>query len=165
MLTRGTTSYLSRDFRYLQNSNAKLKAENMSLKMVAQRQNIRVQLDMAMACGELTPPRSDSSEPSLSPAPAPLSPVPSPSSVKDDPDTLQNPHPAMPTSSSGGMRDHTRLTLCGFMLLFLAFNPLGILVNNVGRFNYDYLNTKLDGRTILNYQGTSVFCDFGKFLV
>ncbi|KMQ87614.1 sterol regulatory element-binding protein [Lasius niger] len=57
-----------------------------------------------------------------------------------------------PVSTSGGMRDHTRLTMCGFMLLFLAFNPLGILMNNVGKFNYDYLNTRLDGRTILNYQ-------------
>lgn len=119
----------------------------MTLKLAAQRQNLR---DL-LVCGELTPPRSDSSEPSLSPAPAPMSP-PSPSSVKDDPDTLHNLHP-VPTSSTGGMRDHTRLTLCGFMLLFLAFNPLGILVNNIGRFNYDYVNTKLDGRTILNYQG------------
>lgn len=119
----------------------------MSLKMAAQRQNLR---DL-LVCGELTPPRSDSSEPSLSPAPAPLSP-PSPSSVKDDLDVLQNLHPVS-TSSSGGIRDHTRLALCGFMLLFLAFNPLGILMNNIGRFNYDYLNTKLDGRTILNYKG------------
>lgn len=120
----------------------------MSLKMTAQRQNLR---DL-LVCGELTPPRSDSSEPSLSPAPAPMSP-PSPSSIKDDSDVLQNLHPV---STSGGMRDHTRLTLCGFMLLFLAFNPLGILMNNVGKFNYDYLNTRLDGRTILNYQGIKI---------
>ncbi|XP_077255847.1 sterol regulatory element-binding protein 1-like [Temnothorax americanus] len=141
-ILRKTIDYI----KYLQNTNAKLKAENMALKMAAQRQNLR---DL-LVCGELTPPRSDSSEPSLSPAPAPLSP-PSPSSVMDDPDMLHNLHP-VPTPSNGGMRDHTRLTLCGFMLLFLAFNPLGILVNNIGRFNYDYVNTKLDGRTILNYQ-------------
>ncbi|XP_011701479.1 PREDICTED: sterol regulatory element-binding protein 1 isoform X2 [Wasmannia auropunctata] len=140
-ILRKTIDYI----RYLQNTNAKLKAENMALKMAAQRQNLRELL----VCGELTPPRSDSSEPSLSPAPAPPSP-PSPSSVKDDSDALHNLH--VPASSSGGMRDHTRLTLCGFMLLFLAFNPLGILMNNIGRFNYDYANTKLDGRTILNYQ-------------
>ncbi|XP_014484348.1 PREDICTED: sterol regulatory element-binding protein 1 [Dinoponera quadriceps] len=144
-ILRKTIDYI----RFLQNANAKLKAENMSLKMAAQRQNLR---DL-LTCGELTPPRSDSSEPSLSPAPAPLSP-PSPSSVKDDPDALQNLHP-MAASSNGSMRDHTRLTLCGFMLLFLAFNPLGIIMNNVGKFNYDYLNTKLDGRTILNYQDQS----------
>ncbi|KAL6256820.1 hypothetical protein P5V15_011759 [Pogonomyrmex californicus] len=144
-ILRKTIDYI----RFLQNANAKLKTENMALKLAAQRQNLR---DM-LVCGDLTPPRSDSSEPSLSPAPAPLSP-PSPSSVKDDPDALQNLH-SIPTSSNGGMRDHTRLTLCGFMLLFLAFNPLGILVNNIGRFNYDYVNTKLDGRTILNYQDQS----------
>ncbi|XP_025988854.2 sterol regulatory element-binding protein 2 isoform X2 [Solenopsis invicta] len=139
-ILRKTIDYI----KYLQNSNAKLKAENLALK-IAQRQNVRDTF-----IGELTPPRSDSSEPSLSPGPAPLSP-PSPSSVKDDSDVMHSLHP-MSTSSNGGMRDHTRLTLCGFMLLFLAFNPLGILVNNIGRFNYDYVNTKLDGRTILNYQ-------------
>jgi len=123
----------------------------MALKMSAQRHNLRDLYQQIQSCGELTPPRSDSSEPSLSPAPAPPSP-PSPSSVKDDPDALHNLHPVS-TSSIGGMKDHTRLTLCGFMLLFLAFNPLGILMNNIGRFNYDYVNTKLDGRTILNYPG------------
>lgn len=135
------------NFRFLQNSNARLKAENMSLKLAAQRQNLR---DL-LVCGELTPPRSDSSESSLSPAPAPLSPQ-SPSSIKDDPDLLQNVD-STSVLTNQGMRDHTRLTICGFMLLFLAFNPLGFLINNVGRFNSDYINTKLDGRTILNYQG------------
>ncbi|KAK9306386.1 hypothetical protein QLX08_002905 [Tetragonisca angustula] len=137
--------------RFLQNSNARLKAENMSLKLAAQRQNLR---DL-LVCGELTPPRSDSSEPSLSPAAAPLSPQ-SPSSIKDDPDMLQN-IDSTSVLTNQGMRDHTRLTLCGFMLLFLAFNPLGFLINNVGRFNSDYINTKLDGRTILNYQDQSDF--------
>lgn len=141
-ILRKTIDYI----RFLQNSNAKLKAENMSLKMAAQRQNLR---DL-LVCGELTPPRSDSSEPSLSPAPAPLSP-PSPSSIKDDPDVqLQNVHSA-PVLTNSGMRDHTRLTLCGFMFLFLVFNPLGLVLNNVGRFKYDYFDTKLDGRTILDY--------------
>lgn len=142
-ILRKTIDYI----RFLQNSNARLKQENMSLKL-AQRQNLR---DL-LVCGELTPPRSDSSEPSLSPAPAPLSP-PSPSSIKDDPDVLQNVDATVLTNQS--MRDHTRLTLCGFMLLFLAFNPLGFVINNIGRFNSDYINTKLDGRTILNYQDQS----------
>ncbi|CAK9800502.1 Sterol regulatory element-binding protein 1 [Anthophora plagiata] len=146
-ILRKTIDYI----RFLQNSNTRLKAENMSLKLAAQRQNLR---DL-LVCGELTPPRSDSSEPSLSPAPAPLSP-PSPPSIKDDPDVLQNVH-STSVLTNQGMRDHTRLTLCGFMLLFLAFNPLGLLINNVGRFNSDYINTKLDGRTILNYQDQSEF--------
>ncbi|XP_043581085.1 sterol regulatory element-binding protein 1 [Bombus pyrosoma] len=144
-ILRKTIDYI----RFLQNSNARLKAENMSLKLAAQRQNLR---DL-LVCGELTPPRSDSSESSLSPAPAPLSPQ-SPSSIKDDPDLLQNVD-STSVLTNQGMRDHTRLTICGFMLLFLAFNPLGFLINNVGRFNSDYINTKLDGRTILNYQDQS----------
>ncbi|XP_066583236.1 sterol regulatory element-binding protein 1 [Prorops nasuta] len=144
-ILRKTIDYI----RFLQNSNAKLKAENMSLKMAAQRQNLR---DL-LACGELTPPRSDSSEPSLSPAPAPLSPS-SPLSAKDETEIMQNLHP--PSSSTvSGMRDHTRLTLCGVMLMFLAFNPLGMLVKNIGKFNHDYIDTKMDGRTILNYQDPS----------
>ncbi|KAK2587541.1 hypothetical protein KPH14_003675 [Odynerus spinipes] len=136
-ILRKTIDYI----RFLQNSNAKLKAENMSLKMQAERHNLRELL----SCGELTPPRSDSSEPSLSPAPA------SPSSVKDESDVLHNLHTA-PKQESGGMRDHTRLTLCGIMLMFLVLNPLGTVMNNVEKFNYKYLNTKLDGRTILNFQ-------------
>ncbi|XP_031842037.1 sterol regulatory element-binding protein 1 [Nomia melanderi] len=146
-ILRKTIDYI----RFLQNSNAKLKAENMALKMAAQRQNLR---DL-LVCGELTPPRSDSSEPSLSPAPAPLSP-PSPSSIKDDPDALQNIHSTSVLTNTG-IRDHTRLTLCGVMFLFLVFNPLGFVFNNVGRLKSDYINTKLDGRTILNYQDQSEF--------
>lgn len=142
-ILRKTIDYI----RFLQNSNAKLKAENMSLKLATQRQNIH---DL-LACGELTPPRSDSSEPSLSPAPAPLSPA-SPSSVKEEPDVLQNLHTGI-KQETGGMRDHTRLTLCGIMFMFLIFNPLGTIMNNVEKFNYKYLNTKLDGRTILDFQG------------
>ncbi|XP_076178281.1 sterol regulatory element-binding protein 1-like [Ptiloglossa arizonensis] len=146
-ILRKTIEYI----RFLQNSNAKLKTENMSLKMTAKRQNLR----NLLVSGELTPPRSDSSEPSLSPAPAPLSP-PSPSSIKDDPDVIQNIHTTS-VLTNGGMRDHTRLALCGFMLLFLAFNPLGLLINNVGRFKSDYVNTKIDGRTILDYPDQSEF--------
>ncbi|XP_047361469.1 sterol regulatory element-binding protein 1 [Vespa velutina] len=144
-ILRKTIDYI----RFLQNSNAKLKAENMSLKLATQRPNIR---DL-LACGELTPPRSDSSEPSLSPAPAPLSPA-SPSSVKEEPDVLQNLHTTS-KQETGGMRDHTRLTLCGIMFMFLIFNPLGAVMNNVEKFNYKYLNTRLDGRTILDFHESS----------
>lgn len=131
--------------RFLQNSNAKLKAENMTLKFASQRPNLR---DL-LAIGELTPPRSDSSEPSLSPASAPLSPA-SPSSIKEEPDGLQNIHTV--NKQEVGMRDHTRLTLCGIMFMFLIFNPLGTILNSVEKFNYKYLNTKVDGRTILDFQ-------------
>ena len=119
----------------------------MSLKMTAQRQNLR---DL-LSCGEMTPPRSDTSEPSLSPAPAPLSPA-SPLSIKDEPDIKNSPH-RVTASATGGLRDHTRLTLCAVMFMFLAFNPLGIVMNNVGKFSSDYASARVEGRTILGYPG------------
>lgn len=119
----------------------------MALKMAEQRQNLR---DL-LACGELTPPRSDSSEPSLSPAPASPSP-PSPSSLKDETESLNSLHNS-PVATTRGMRDHTRLTLCAFIFIVLAFNPLGLVVNNMRRLNFDYSDSRLDGRTILQYQG------------
>ncbi|XP_034950012.1 sterol regulatory element-binding protein 1 isoform X2 [Chelonus insularis] len=140
-ILRKTIDYI----RFLQNSNAKLKAENMSLKMAAQRQNLR---DL-LSCGDLTPPRSDTSEPSLSPAPAPLSPA-SPLSIKDEPDNFLQQNSQRVAVS--GLRDHTRLTLCAFLFMFLAFNPLGIVVNTVGNTNSDYGETKFDGRTILIHE-------------
>lgn len=121
----------------------------MSLKMNAQRQNLR---DL-LVCGELTPPRSDTSEPSLSPAPAPMSPPsPPPPVIKEEPEIMQNLHKPTMASQSNGMPDHTRVSLCAFLFIFLAFNPLGFMMNNMARFNYDY-SRKLEGRTILNFQG------------
>ncbi|XP_058798144.1 sterol regulatory element-binding protein 1 isoform X2 [Phymastichus coffea] len=143
-ILRKTIDYI----RFLQNSNAKLKAENMSLKMTAQRQNLRELL----VCGELTPPRSDTSEPSLSPAPAPMSPQsPPPPVIKEEPEVMQNLRKPTTTSQGNGMPDHTRVSLCAFLFIFLAFNPLGFVMNNMVRFNYDY-SRKLEGRTILNFQ-------------
>lgn len=136
-------------FRFLQNSNTKLKAENMSLKMAAQRQNLRELL----VCGELTPPRSDTSEPSLSPAPAPLSPPsPPPPVIKEEPDVVQNVQRSAVVrgSANKGLPDHTRMSLCAFLFIFLAFNPLGFVMNNMGRFDY---SSKIEGRTILKYDG------------
>ncbi|XP_015521388.1 sterol regulatory element-binding protein 1 [Neodiprion pinetum] len=144
-ILRKTIDYI----RFLQNTNAKLKAENMALKMAEQRQNLR---DL-LACGELTPPRSDSSEPSLSPAPASPSP-PSPSSLKDDTESLHSLHHSM-VPQTKGMRDHTRLTLCAFLFVVLAFNPLGLVMNNMRRLNLDYTDARIDGRTILQYQDPS----------
>ncbi|XP_012268258.2 sterol regulatory element-binding protein 1 [Athalia rosae] len=143
-ILRKTIDYI----RFLQNTNDKLKAENMALKMAEQRQNLRELL----VCGELTPPRSDSSEPSLSPAPVSPSPS-SPSSLKDDTESLHSMHSSV--STTRGMRDHTRLTLCAFLFVVLAFNPLGLVMSNMRRLNFDYSSTKLDGRTILQYQDSS----------
>lgn len=117
--------------------------------MTAQRQNLR---DL-LACGDLTPPRSDSSEPSMSPVSAPLSPV-SPSTVKEESDaSMQSVN--MEQSLKTGLQDHSRLTLSAFLFMFLAFNPLGIIVNNMPSVNTDYFNQP-EGRTLLYYKGTFV---------
>lgn len=150
-ILRKTIDYI----RFLQNSNAKLKAENMTLKMAAQRQNLRELLSI----GELTPPRSDGSEPSLSPVPTipPLSPA-SPASIKEEPEmqnSLIDRASSVSPKTISGLRDNTRLTLCAFLLIFLAFNPLGIVMNNFGKLSLssssDYAATRVDGRTILNH--------------
>lgn len=114
----------------------------MSLKMAAQRHNLR---DL-LVCGELTPPRSDTSEPSMSPAPAPMSP-PSPTTptIKEESDGLQMRKPPQVVPISNGMTDHTRISLCAFIFMFLAFNPLGFVMNNVDRFDY---TSKMEGRTL-----------------
>lgn len=50
--------------KFLQNSNAKLKQENMTLKMASQKQSLQELLKADKDCGEITPPHSS---PSLSP--------------------------------------------------------------------------------------------------
>ena len=148
-ILRKTIDYI----RYLQNTNAKLKAENMAYKMNSQRSSLRDVNREMLVCGELTPPRSDTSEPSLSPAPAPLSPPsPVPPVIKEEPNVKHIIHEPI-TPKSNGMSDHTRVSLCAFLFLFLAFNPLGIVMNNITRLNNDYSTITFEGRSILNYQG------------
>ncbi|XP_043462078.1 sterol regulatory element-binding protein 1 [Leptopilina heterotoma] len=141
-ILRKTIDYI----RFLQNSNLKLKNENMALRMSVQRQNV----SDIISCGELTPPRSETSEPPLSPTSGP----PSPLSTKDE---INPPHNSnIPTVSvSQGIPDHTRVTLCVVLFAFLIFNPFGIVVNKMARMDYNYYSSKLDGRTILNYQENS----------
>lgn len=141
-ILRKTIDYI----RFLQNSNMKLKNENLSLKMSMQRQNLRD----VLSCGDLTPPRSDTSEPPLSPTSGPLSP-PSPISIKDEIDSIRNAN-ASSASAKRGIPDHTRVTLCAVLFICLACNPFGIVLNQVLKTTENYSNSKLDGRTILNYQ-------------
>lgn len=116
----------------------------MALRMSVQRQNV----SDIISCGELTPPRSETSEPPLSPTSGP----PSPLSTKDEINPSHNSN--IPTvSMSQGIPDHTRVTLCVVLFAFLIFNPFGIVVNKMSRMDYNYYSSKLDGRTILNYQG------------
>ena len=120
----------------------------MTLKMGSQRHNMRETL----ICGELTPPRSDSSEPSLSPAPAPLSPPsPAPPVIKEEPE-LKHCIREPIASKDNGMSDTKRLTLCAFVSIFLlTIQPLHIMKNSIkASLPSDW---QYSGRTILNYDG------------
>lgn len=52
----------------------------------------------------------------------------------------------------GGMADHTRLTLCMFMLAVLSFNPFGIVLDRFSNAETAYTSAR-EGRTILNFDG------------
>lgn len=153
--------------RYLQNSNAKLKAENMSLK-VGGNNSQKLHHQQLICGGELTPPRSDSSEPSLSPNPvsSPVSPVSSVSSPLN-----HHHHPQIKEEmeiKTTGLQDHTRLTLCAFLFLFLAFNPLGFVLENAGQINFglDYgSGRRFEGRVLMEHRGKTVLTSLLKYLL
>lgn len=142
--------------RFLQNTNARLKQENMTLKMAAQKQTLKDLLatekvemeDMMMQeGGEITPPTSDVPSPSLTPPHSDSSLPPSPedafsTQIKEEEDESL-------MGLNRGMLDHTRMALCMVMFTVLAFNPFGIVLNKVVESRGDY-SSVVEGRTILN---------------
>lgn len=78
----------------------------------------------------MTPPRSDESNPSLSPSPSDLSLPASPYSGESQMSNsiVKEEHDLIP--SVRGMGSHSRLALCMFMFAFLVFNPFKSFLNN-----------------------------------
>ncbi|XP_054848716.1 sterol regulatory element-binding protein 1 isoform X1 [Eublepharis macularius] len=128
--------------RFLKQANQKLKAENMALKMAAQKN--KSLKDLVATCGgnmddttegvklmdALTPPPSDAGSPShssplsLSAASGsdsePESPFCEEAKVKLEAQTL--------SPGSLGMLDRSRMALCAFVFLCLSFNPLSSIL-------------------------------------
>lgn len=109
--------------RYLQNQNNKLKQENMYLKnvMTESKHGLKDLLTSQQNASVMTPPRSDESNPSLSPTHSDSSMPSSPfcdSGIKDDSDDNSS-----DVTSIRGMSSHSRLTLCMFMLAVFIVNP------------------------------------------
>ncbi|KAM6352014.1 LOW QUALITY PROTEIN: sterol regulatory element-binding protein 1-like [Alca torda] len=139
--------------RFLQQSNQKLKQENLALKMAMQKnQSLK---DLVASCSGgakaeapmevvkaevmemLTPPPSDVGSPSHSSPPS-LSGGSSNSSSDSEPDSplcdhgkVKQEHPP-PSPSSQGMLDRSRMALCAFVFLCLSFNPLASLLRGSG---------------------------------
>lgn len=115
--------------RYLQNQNNKLKQENMYLKnvMTESKHGLKDLLTSQHKASVMTPPRSDESNPSLSPTHSDSSMPPSPfcdSGMKDDSDDNSS-----DATSVRGMGAHSRLTLCMFMLAVFIVNPFSKMLN------------------------------------
>lgn len=126
--------------RYLQQSNQKLKQENMALKMTAQKNKslkdlVAMEVDgPADVKNELpTPPASDVGSPtsfshcgSDSEPDSPMGEDTKPSMGVLDKST------AAGGGAGGGMLDRSRMALCAFTFLFLSLNPLAALLCSSG---------------------------------
>lgn len=117
--------------RYLQNSNNKLKQENMYLKniMTESKHGLKDLLTSQQNASAMTPPRSDESNPSSSPTHSDSSMPSSPfgdSGIKDDSDDNSSDN-----VSVRGMTSHSRLTLCMFMLAVFVVNPFSKMLGGM----------------------------------
>ncbi|KAH7969343.1 hypothetical protein HPB52_016833 [Rhipicephalus sanguineus] len=142
--------------RFLQNANAKLKQENIMLKLAVQQTGATVSdvlLDQKSLMAEtsqeaaLTPPSSDMSSPDHAmedtSSSEPPSPPQSPSETK------------FPSSLRGAMMHTSRMALCIFTFAFFALNPFGWLLAGRSGDTYTLASSHAAGRTILSSEGDS----------
>lgn len=144
--------------RHIQNQNNKLKQENMYLKNVMTES--KHGLKELLVSQQMTPPRSDESNPSLSPTHSDSSMPSSPfcdSGIKDDSDDSSD------VTSVRGMTSHSRLTLCMFMLAVFIVNPFSKMLNGYSG-GSGYSNTANDvdpNRRILWWDDGEFLCNSG----
>ncbi|KAM8845495.1 sterol regulatory element-binding protein 1 isoform 3-T3 [Spinachia spinachia] len=125
--------------RYLQQTNQKLKQENMAFKMATQKDKSLKDL-VAMEVDGPTDVKNELPTP-------PASDVGSPTSFShcgsdSEPDSPMGEDPKQPNvatldgsaagGSAGGMLDRSRMALCTFTFLFLSLNPLAALLSSSG---------------------------------
>ncbi|NXG69941.1 SRBP2 protein, partial [Baryphthengus martii] len=162
--------------RFLQQSNQKLKQENLALKMAVQKNQSlkdlvascsgrsKAEVPMEVVKAEvmemLTPPPSDVGSPSHS-SPLSLSGTSSNSSSDSEPDSPLCDHGKVkqerppPSPSSQGMLDRSRMALCAFVFLCLSFNPLASLLRGSGAsVPVGNLGTTGPSRSIMAQSGT-----------
>ncbi|XP_043648660.1 sterol regulatory element-binding protein 1 isoform X1 [Drosophila teissieri] len=103
----------------------------------------------------LTPPRSDVSDPSLSPMPSDISLPPSPyggsTASCSSGSSSSNEEPLIVSSSMRGMATHSRLGLCMFMFAILAVNPFKTFLQRGHYGSDDDIGDMSGHRRILSY--------------
>uniref|UniRef100_A0A3B5LRW9 Sterol regulatory element-binding protein 1 n=1 Tax=Xiphophorus couchianus TaxID=32473 RepID=A0A3B5LRW9_9TELE len=134
--------------RYLQQTNQKLKQENMALKMAAQKNKslkdlVAMEVDtQAEVKNELpTPPASDVGSPTSF----------SRCSSDSEPDSPMGEDTKV-CGVVGGMLDRSRMALCAFTFLFISLNPLAALLCSSGSSsagNNADINPHHAGRSVL----------------
>lgn len=123
---------------YLQNTNAKLKQENMQLKLLSANNNSanspksQILINSSANSPEFTPPHSDCSSSASSP----------------DQSGLNSSEPNSPLFYSS---DGSRMVLCVLVFGILAFNPLGFLMSRTDPSSFNYDDGHGAGRAILNF--------------
>ncbi|XP_035510930.1 sterol regulatory element-binding protein 1 isoform X1 [Morone saxatilis] len=129
--------------RYLQQTNQKLKQENMALKMAAQKNKslkdlVAMEVDgPADVKNELpTPPASDVGSPTSFSHCGSDSEPDSPMVEDTKPNVGISDRPAA-GGNAGGMLDRSRMALCAFTFLFLSLNPLAALLCSSGSSSAD----------------------------
>ncbi|XP_074064688.1 sterol regulatory element-binding protein 1 isoform X2 [Macrotis lagotis] len=155
--------------RFLQQTNQKLKQENVTLRMAMQKNkslkdlvtsscssgsmDIPMEIIKPEMVDALTPPPSDAGSPSHS-SPLSLGSGGSGNSSDSEPDSPMFEDPKvkqeqLPSPSSLGMLDRSRLALCAFVFLCLSCNPLASLLGrNSGQSQAD-TTTTYHGRSML----------------
>ncbi|XP_029014899.1 sterol regulatory element-binding protein 1 isoform X2 [Betta splendens] len=152
--------------RYLQQTNQKLKQENMALKMAAQKNKslkdlVAMEVDgQADMKSELpTPPASDVGSPtSFSQCGSDSEPdSPMGEDTKPNVGILDT---SAAGGSAGGMLDRSRMALCAFTFLFLSLNPLASLLCSSGSGSAGSgpaITTHHAGRNVLSVDVTDVW--------